>query len=81
MVCCRIAFSETCLFSWLIFIHSLKSWLQESCGYFVVVLQEAYRPIVLDIFGVSLFEQNYYFCFMPTVMNLLCLKYVTEDAC
>ena len=82
MVCCRIAFLETCLFSWLLFVQSsFNSSLQEPCKYFVTVWQEAYRPIVLDVFRVSLFEQNDYFCFMPTVRNLLCLQYVVEDVC
>ena len=82
MVCCRIAFSETCLFSWLIFIESsFSSSLQESCEYIVAVGQEAYRPVILDILGVSLLKQNDYFCFVPTVRNLLCLKCVIEDVC
>ena len=82
MVCCRTAFSETCLFSWLIFIQSsFNSSLPESYEYFGAVVQEAYRPIGLDVFGVSLFKQNYNFCFIPTVRNLFCLWYVIEDAC
>ena len=74
MVCCRITFSETCLFSWLVFVQSsFNSSLQEPCKYFVTVRQYAYRPIVLDVYRVSLLEQNDYFCFMPTVGSLLCL--------
>ena len=67
------------LLSWLVFIQSsFNSTLQESCKYFVVGWQKAYRPIVFDVFGLSPFKQNYYFCFMQTVRCLLCLYYLLK---